>query len=127
MATIPKEDEDIDPVDQDTIVFDPQELDEDLFNTAVDTTSDDSAITMDKPVKVAFISDLVQIPTEKVGCSHVTHQLQEFLEQYPPESTKQAFEHMYQILHVLEKFLIDNPMQYQCCMSPDNEYITLLA
>ena len=72
-ATIPKEEEEekhIDPADQDTLVFDSGESDEEPFNT----TSDNSAITMGKPVTTAFISDLVQIPTEQVGCLQVTNQ-----------------------------------------------------
>ena len=70
-----------DPADQDTLVFDSEESKEEPFNTAVDTTSDNSAITMGKPVTTAFISDLIQIPTEQVGCLQVTSQLQEFLDQ----------------------------------------------
>ena len=88
LATIPEEEEEVDPAEQDSLVFDSEESDEEPFNTAIDTTSDDSAITMDKPVTAAFISDLVQIPTEQVGCLQVTHQLQEFLDQYPPKSTE---------------------------------------
>ena len=61
---IPEEEEHIDPAEQDTLVFNSKESDEEPFNTAIDTTSDDSAITMGKPVTAAFISDLVQIPTE---------------------------------------------------------------
>ena len=92
LATIPEEEEeDIDPAEQDTLVFDSEESDEEPFNTAIDTTSDDSAITMGKPVTTAFISNLVQIPTEQVGCLQVTSQLQEFLEQYPPKLTEKAF------------------------------------
>ena len=129
LAMIPKEEEeeDIDPADQDTLVFDSEESDEEPFNTAIDTTSDDSAITMGKPVTTAFISDLVQIPTEQVGCLQVTSQLQEFLDQYPPKSTEKAFEHIYQILQVLDKYLVDNPKQHHNCISPDSEYITLIA
>ena len=56
-----------DPADQDTLVFDSKESEEELFKTAVDTTSDDSVITMGEPVTTAFISDLIQIPTEQVG------------------------------------------------------------
>ena len=67
-----------DPADQDTLVFDFKESEEEPFNTAIDTTSDDSAITMGKPVTTAFISNQVQIPKEKVGCLQVTNQLQEF-------------------------------------------------
>ena len=108
-------------------MFDSEESDEECFDTAVDTTSDDSAITMGKPVTAAFIFDLVQIPTEQVGCLQVTRQLQEFLDEYPPKSTEKAFEHIYQILQVLDKYLVDNPKQHQHCMSPDSEYITLIV
>ena len=41
--------------------------------------------------------------------------------------TEKAFEHIYQILQVLDKYLVDNPKQHQYCMSPDSEYITLIA
>ena len=108
-------------------MFDSKESEEEPFNTAVDTTSDDSAITMGKPVTTAFISDQVRIPTEKVGCLQVTSQLQEFLDQYLPKSKEKAFEHIYQILQVLDKYLVDNPKQHQHCMSPDSEYITLIT
>ena len=133
---IPKEEEEeeeeeeekhIDPADQDTLVFNSEESDEEPFNTAIDTTSEDSAITMGKPVTTAFISNLVQIPTEQVGCLQVTNQLQEFLDQYPPKLTEKAFEHIYQILQVLDKYLVDNLKQHQHCMSPDSEYITLIV
>ena len=47
LATIPEEEEkEVDPADQDTLVFNSKESDEEPFNTAIDTTSDDSAITM---------------------------------------------------------------------------------
>ena len=104
LATIPEEEEEEeeqkveeqpDPADQSTLVFESEESDEEPFNTAVDTTSDDSAITMGKPVTTAFISSQVQIQTEKVGCLQVTSQLQIFLDQYPPKSTEKAFEHIY--------------------------------
>ena len=121
-----EEEEEPDPADQDTLVLDSEESNEEPFNTAVDTTSDDSSITMGKPVTTAFISDLVHIPTEQVRCLQVTSQLQEFLDQYPPKSTEKAFEHIYQILQVLDKYLVDNPKQHQHCMSPDSEYITLI-
>ena len=57
-----------DPTDQDTLVFTPDESEEEPFNTVIDTTSDDSTSVMGKPVTTAFISDQVQIPTEKIGC-----------------------------------------------------------
>ena len=49
LAMIPEEEEEeeqSDPADQDTLVFNSEESDEEPFNTAIDTTSDDSAITM---------------------------------------------------------------------------------
>ena len=88
---IPEEEEVVeqpDPADQDTLVFKSEDSEEEPFNTTIDTTLDDSAITMGKPVTTAFISDHVQIPTEQVGCLQVTSQLQEFLDQYPPKSTE---------------------------------------
>ena len=72
LDTIPEEElemgEQPDPVDQDTLVFTSDKSKEEPLNTAIDTTSDDSTIVMGKPVMAAFISDQVQIPTEKVGC-----------------------------------------------------------
>ena len=41
--------------------------------------------------------------------------------------TEKAFEHIYQILQVLDKYLVNNPKQHQHCISPDSEYITLIA
>ena len=64
LATIPEEEEQEveeqpDPADQDTLVSDSEESEEEPFSTAIETTSDDSAITMGKPVTTAFISDQV--------------------------------------------------------------------
>ena len=97
LAMIPEEEkqkveEQPDPADQSTLVFNSEESEEELFDTAIDTTSDDSAITMGKPVTTAFISDQVRIPTEKVGCLQVTSQLQVFLDQYPPKSKEKVFD-----------------------------------
>ena len=132
LETIPEEEEDPqmeekqDVVDQDTVVFTPDESKEEPFNMAIDNTSDDPTIVMGKPVTTAFISDDVRVSTEKVGCSQVTSQLQEFLNHFPPESIEKAFEQIYQILQVLDAYLIDNPQQHQYCMSPDSEYISLI-
>ena len=57
----------------------------------------------------------------------MTSQLQEVLDQYPPKSKVKAFEHIYQILQVLDKYLVDNPKQHQHCMSPDSECVTLIT
>ena len=132
LDTIPKEEEpqmkeQADLADQDTVVFTTNEFEEEPFNTAIDDTSDDPTIVMGKPVMTAFISDDVHIPTEKVGCLQVTSQLQEFLSHFPPESIEKAFEQIYQILQVIDKYLIDNPQQHQYCMSPDSEHISLIT
>ena len=132
LETIAEEEEDPqmeekqDIVEQDTVVFTPDESKEEPFNTAIDDTSDDPTIVMGKPVTTAFVSDDVHIPTEKVGCFQVTSQLQEFLNHFPPESKEKAFEQIYQILQVLDAYLINNLQQHQYCMSPDSEYISLI-
>ena len=119
LETIPEEEEE-DPqmeekqdiVDQDTVVFTPDESEEEPFNTAIDDTSDDPTIVMGKLVTTAFVSEDICIPTEKIGCLQVTSQLQEFLNHFPPESIEKAFEQIYQILQVLDAYLIDNPKQH---------------
>ena len=63
----------------DMIAYSPEESDKEPFNLAIDNTSEDPTIVMGKPVTIAFVSDDVCIPTEKVGCLQVTSQLQEFL------------------------------------------------
>ena len=131
LETIPEEEEpqteeNQDIVDQDTVVFTPDESEEEPFNTAIDDTSEDPTIVMGKPVTTAFVSNDICIPTEKVGCLQVTSQLQEFLNHFPPESKEKAFEQIYQILQVLDAYLIDNPQQHQYCISPDSKYISLI-
>ena len=93
---------------------------------AINDTSEDPTIVMGKPVTTAFISDDIHIPTEKVGCLQVTSQLQELLNHFPPESKEKTFEQIYQILQVLDAYLIDNPQQHLYCMSPDSKYISLI-
>ena len=120
LETIPEEEEDEDPQmaekqdvdDLDMVAYTPDESEEEAFNTAIDNTSKDPTIVMGKPVTTAFVSDDVRIPTEKVGFLQVTSQLQEFLNHFPPESKKKAFEEIYQILHVLDAYLIDNLQQH---------------
>ena len=122
LETIPEEEEDPqmeekqDIDDQDMVVFTPNESEEEPFNTAIGNTSDDPTIVIGKSVTTAFVSDDVCIPTEKVGCLQVTSQLQDFLNHFPPESIEKAFEQIYQILQVLDAYLIDNPQQHQYCM-----------
>ena len=109
--------------DGDTIPYVQGDSEEEQFNTAIDDTSNDPMIVMGKPLTTAFVSVNVCIPTEKVGCLQVTNQLREFLIHFPPESKEKAFEQIYEILQVLNAYLIDNPQQHIHCMSPDNEYV----
>ena len=98
LETILEEDEDPqmsakqDVYDLDTIAYNPEESEEEPFNMAIDDTSEDPTIVMGKPVTIAFVSDDICIPTEKVGCLQVTSQLQEFLNHFPPESREKAFD-----------------------------------
>ena len=134
LETILEEEEDEDPQmaakqdmdDLDMIAYNPEESEEEPFNTAIDDTSEDPTIVMGKLVTTAFVSDDMCVPTEKVGCLQVTSQLQEFLNHFRPESKEKAFEQIYQILQVLDPYLIDNPQQHLYCMSPDSEYISLI-
>ena len=128
LETIPEEEDpqiaekqDVD--DPDTVAYTPDESKEEPFNTAIDDTSEDPTIVMGKPVTTTFISDDVHVPTEKVGCLQVTSQLQEFLNHFPPESKEKAFEQIYQILQMLNAYLINNLQQHRYCMSPDSKYI----
>ena len=116
-----------DDVDEaDTIPYTPGDSDDEQLNTAIDDTSEDLMIVMGKPVTTAFISADVCIPTNKVGCSYVTSQLKEFLYHFPSESREKAFEQIYEILQVLDAYLIDNPQQHIYCMSPDSKYVSLI-
>ena len=110
----------------DTIPYIPGDSEDEQFNTAIDDTSDDPMIVMGKPLTTAFVSSNVCIPTEKVGCLQVTNQLREFLDHFPLESKEKAFKQIYEILQVLNAYLIDNPQQHIHCMSPDNEYVSLI-
>ena len=116
--------EDIDEVD--TIAYTSEESDDEPFDTAIDDTSEDPTIVMGKPVTTAFVSVDVCVPTKKVGCLQATSQLKEFLKHFPSESREKAFEQIYNILQVLDAYLIDNPQQHLYCMSPDSEYVSLI-
>ena len=133
LETIPEESDKDLPVtmqgdgdDGDTIPYVQGDSEEEQFNTAIDDTSDNSMIVMGKPLTTTFVSVNVHIPTEKVGCLQVTNQLREFLIHFPPESKEKAFKQIYEILQVLNTYLIDNPQQHIHCMSPDNEYVSLI-
>ena len=110
----------------DTILYIQGNSEDEQFNTAIDDTTNDPMIVMDKPITTAFVSVNVHIPTEQVGCLQVTNHLREFLSHFPPESKVKAFEQIYEILQVLNAYLKDNPQQHIHCMSPDNEYVSLI-
>ena len=112
--------------DGDTIPYIQGDLEDEQFNTAIDDTSDDPMIVMGKPLTTAFVSANVHIPTEQVGCLQATNHLRQFLSHFPPESEEKAFEQIYEILQVLNAYLIDNPQQHIHCMLPDNEYMSLI-
>ena len=134
LEMIPEESEEDPPVtaqgdgdEEDTIPYAPGDSEDEQFNTAINDTSKDPMIVMGKLLTTAFVSANVCIPTEKVGCLQVTNQLREFLNHFPPESREKAFEQIYEILQVLDAYLIDNPQQHIHCMSPDNEYVSLIC
>ena len=112
--------------DGDIILYIQGDLEEEQFNTAIDDTSNNPMIIMGKPLTTTFVSVNVCVPTEKVGCLQVTNQLREFLIHFPPDSKEKALEQIYEILQVLNTYLIDNPQQHIHCMSPDNEYVSLI-
>ena len=133
LETIPEESDKEPPTaaqddveEADTIPYAPGDPDDEQFNMAINDTSEDPMIVMGKPITTAFISADVRVPTEKVGCSYVTSQLKEFLNHFPPESREKAFEQIYEILQVLDAYLIDNPQQHVYCMSLDSEYVLLI-
>ena len=112
--------------DGDTIPYIQGDSEDEQFNTAIDDTSDNPMIVMGKPLTTAFVSVNVRVPTEQVGCLQVTNHLREFLSHFPLESKEKAFKQIYEILQVLNAYLIDNPQQHIHCMSPDNEYVSLI-
>ena len=110
---------------------DQAEQDTDVHHDDDDHTADDSVTetssTQPEQSLTAFLpTDDITIPTEKVGCIFVTNHLQQFLEENPPLSDKQAFLDVYHMLSLLDKYLYDNPKQHTHCMSSDNEYVALL-
>ena len=125
LETIPEENDEEPPMtvqddidEADTILYAPEESDDEQFNTAINDTSKDPMIVMGKPVTTAFVSADVHVPTKKVGCLQVTSQLKEFLNHFPPESKEKAFEQIYEILQVLDAYLIDNPQQQESQFPP---------
>ena len=110
-----------DQAEQDTDIH----QDEDEQSTK-DTVAEATSTQSEQLLTVFLPTNEVTIPTEKVGCIFVTSHLQQFLEDYPPETDKHAFLDVYHMLSLLDKYLYDNPKQHTHCMSSDNEYVTLL-
>ena len=121
-----QDEEEQDPMEQDTVACNTDVFHDDYDCTAIDIIADGTTIQLEKPVTELFPTDDVTILNEKVGCIFVTIHLQQFLEEYPPPSDKQAFLDICHMLSLLDKYLYDNPKQHSYCMSPDNEYVALL-
>ena len=118
--------EEEDPAENDTLVYDTDVSQDGYYSTVIDIIADSMTIQMGKPVLEPFTTDDIMIPNKKVGCLFVTIYLQKYLEEYPPSSDKQAFLGIYHMLSLLDQYLYDNPRQHIHCMSPDNEYVTLV-
>ena len=99
---------------------------EDSEHSVEDITREPTSMHSEQLCTMLTCADEVNMPTKKVGCILVTSHLQQFLENYPPSSDKQAFLDIYHMLSLLDKYLYDNPKQHTHCMSSDNEYVTLL-
>ena len=99
---------------------------EDDEHSVEDITREPTSMHSEQLCTMLTCAGEVIMPTEKVGCILVTSHLQQFLEDYPPPSDKQAFLDIYHMLSLLDKYLYDNPKQHTHCMSSDNEYVTLL-
>ena len=112
--------------DGDTIPYIQGDSEDEQFNTAINDTSDNLMIVMGKLITTTFVSVNVRVPTEQVGCLQVTNHPREFLSHFPLESKEKAFEQIYKILQVLNAYLIDNLQQHIHCMSPENEYVSLI-
>ena len=98
LSTIPEEEEDLSHLDTLTFNDKQDQTYNEHFDTAMDTTSEDSCITMGKPTPMPFVTHHVCIPREKVGCSQLAHKLQNFLEDYPPRTQEHTFETIYLVL-----------------------------
>ena len=99
---------------------------EDEEHPSKNVAREPTSIHSDQLLTVLLSTDDVIMPTEKVGCILVTSHLQQFLEDYPPSSDKQAILDVYHMLSLLDKYPYDNLRQHTHCMSSDNEYVILL-
>ena len=81
-----------------------QDVSQDEYNhTAIAIIADSTTIQLGKPVTEPFTTDDITVPNEKVGCVFVTIRLQQYLEEYPPPSDKQAFLDIYHMLSLLDR------------------------
>ena len=99
---------------------------EDEEHPSKNVARESTSIHSDQILTVLLPTDDVITPTEKVGCILVTSHLQQFLDDYPPFSDKQAFLDVYHMLSLLDKYLYNNLRQHIHCMSSDNKYVILL-
>ena len=95
-------------------------------HTADDSVTETTSTQPEQSLTAFLPTNDVTIPTKKVGSISVTSHLQQFLEEFPPSSDKQAFLDVYYMLSLLDKYLYNNPKQHTHCMSSDNEYVALL-
>ena len=72
-------------------------------HSAKDTVAEATSTQPEQLLTVFLPTDDVTTPTEKVGCIWVTSHLQQFLEDYPPSSDKNAFLNVYHMLSLLDK------------------------
>ena len=99
---------------------------EDSEHSVEEFTREPTSMHSEQLYTMLTCADEAIMPTKKVGCILVTSHLQQFLEDYPPPSDKQAFLDIYHMLSLLDKYLYDNLKQHIHCMSLENEYVTLL-
>ena len=90
---------------------------EDDEHSVEDVTREPTSMHSEQLRTMFTCADEVIMPTKKVGCILVTSHLQQFLEDYPPPSDKQAFLDINHMLSLLGKYLYDNPTQHTHCMS----------
>ena len=81
---------------------------EDNEHSVEDVTREPTSMHSEQLCTMLTCADEVIMPTKKVSCILVTSHLQQFLEDYPPPSDKQAFLDIYHILSLLDKYLYDN-------------------
>ena len=71
---------------------------EDNEHSVKDVTREPTSMHSEQLHTMLTCADKVIMPTKKVGCILVTSHLQQFLEDYPPPSDKQAFLDIYHIV-----------------------------